>query len=482
MPMSPIELKIRSWQKSPLKFVQENFQVSPDIWQLEFLEALCDPTKKRIALKACVGPGKTACLAWAAWHFLSCFGEPGEHPKGAAVSISRENLDDNLWPELAKWQQLSPYLMESFEWTKTRVFCKQHPKTWFLSARSWAQKASAEEIGKTLSGLHSKYVLMLIDESGEVPLQILKSADQALANANMRYVKMIQAGNPSSHAGILYAATTTLAHMWHVITITGDPDDPKRSPRIDIDNAREQIKTWGRDDPWVMYTILGLFPPSAINSLLSPDEVEAAMGKHLKEDQYNFSQKRLGVDVALEGDDRTVIFPRQGLASFRPVEMRGAKPSEIAARVIEGKIKWESELEFVDNSGGFGSGVVDSMTNSGYAPQPINFSAKPINPRYYNKRTEMWFLLRDWVRRGGALPNIPQLKRELTTPTYTQKNGKTILEPKEFIKKRLKFSPDMADALCLTFALPDQPKAADNPLAEASGSGYVSDYDPLENI
>jgi hypothetical protein len=71
----------------------------------------------------------------------------------------------------------------------------------------------------------------------------------------------------------------------------------------------------------------------------------------------------------------------------------------------------------------------------------------------------MWFSIRDWVRKGGALPYSAQLKKELSTPTYTMKDGRILLEPKDSIKKRLKSSPDKADALALTFAMPDMPAA-----------------------
>jgi hypothetical protein len=54
-----------------------------------------------------------------------------------------------------------------------------------------------------------------------------------------------------------------------VVSITADPDDPKRTPRVDIEWAREQIKLYGRENPWVMAYILGLFPPGSINALLS---------------------------------------------------------------------------------------------------------------------------------------------------------------------------------------------------------------------
>src|SRR6185436_19992716 len=121
---------IRRWREFPEQFVVEQFGVHPDEWQLDALRAFADPTKQRISLQACVGPGKTAVLAWCGWNFLSCYGDKGEHPKGVAFSITYDNLSDNLWPELAKWQDRSEYLKAAFMWTKERVFAKQHPETW----------------------------------------------------------------------------------------------------------------------------------------------------------------------------------------------------------------------------------------------------------------------------------------------------------------------------------------------------------------
>lgn len=428
-----------------------------------------------MSLQACAGPGKSAVLAWIGLNFLSCYGEIGEHPKGAAVSITQENLRDNLWAELSKWQGRSQFLSEILTWTASRLFAKDHPETWFMSAKSFPKSADPDTLGKTLSGIHSKYVLFLIDESGAIPPPVGKAAEQALSNCG--FGRIVQAGNPISLEGMLYAAATS--EQWYVISITGDPDDPERSPRIDLDWAKEQIRLYGRSDPWVKAYILGQFPDSSINTLLSITEVEAAIGRHLGKDQYEYSQKRLGIDVARFGLDSTIIFPRQGLASFKYVEMRAAKTNEIAARVMAAKKKWYSEMEFVDDTGGFGAGVIDSLQMAGQNTQGINFSSKATDPRYYNKRAEMWFEMAEWVKRGGALPDCRILKKELLAPTYSFHNGRFILESKDQIRKRLGFSPDRADALALTFALPDMPAGTYEGQALGIRSEYKSDYDPF---
>jgi len=488
--MRPAAAKIKRWRENPAAFAHEELKFDPDPWQQKVLDVFpsLDRDKLRISLQACVGPGKTGILAVLAWNFLSCYGEKGEHPKGAAVSVSWDNLKTNLWPELSKWQQRSEFLKAAFTWQSRRVFANDHPETWFLDARSWLKSADPESLGKTLSGLHSKYVLMLVDESGTVPIEILKSGDQALANC--KFGKMIQAGNPSSLDGMLYAAANQFRALWHVVRITGDPDDPEawqKSPRILRDNptavdwAKEQIQLYGREDPWVMYSILGKFPPASINALLSHEDVQAAMDRHLKPEAYEWAQKRLGIDAAWRGDDKWVIFPRQGLAAFKPVWMRNPKTEVIGSRIIAAKLRFGSEREYFDNTGGFAAGASDFFEAAGYVPYRVDFSGKPIDPRFFNKRAEMWWDGSQMIKNGGALPYVPEMIAELCETTYTYKNGKLLIEPKEQVKKRLKRSPDFADGYMLTHAEPDMPRQLAQQLAGRESHRAQSDWDPFRD-
>lgn len=476
--MKAVVSKIIEWRENPIQFVRDNFQVEPDNWQREVLLAFAstDKDKQRIAMKACSGPGKSAVLAWVGWNFLCCYGETGEHPKGAAVSVTESNLRDNLWTEFSKWQQKSPFLQALFTWTKTRIFSKHHPDTWFISARSFPKSADVDTLGKTLSGIHSKYVLFLIDESGDIPPQVGKVAEQALTDTE-GLKKIIQAGNPISKSGLLYSSVSN--DHWYVVSITSDPDDVNRTPRVDAQWAREQIDKYGKDDPWIKSYILGQFPDSAINTLLSIEEIEESMCRVPNKTNVEMFQKKLGVDVARFGLDSTIIFPRQGRAAFKYAVMRNARSDEIAARIMKAKGDWGSDLEFIDGTGGYGSGVVDSLRLAGQSPFEINFSSKAISEKYFNKRSEMWFLMADWVKSGGCLYKDNTLKKELAAPTYTFHNGKFLLEPKEQIKKRLGFSPDIADALALTFALPDLKKEV---LIGTNKSKLKSSYDPLERF
>lgn len=470
--------RIKRWREDPVAFVVDNFGIEPDEWQRDALRTLggSHNPKRKLCMKACTGPGKSATLAWAGWHRLSCFAAKGEHPKGAALSVTADNLKDNLWAELSKWQSRSHFLSAAFTWTKEKIYANDYPETWFLSARSFAKDANAEAIGRALSGLHSQFPFVLLDETGDMPPAVGKAALQ-IFTGNPTDAAIIQAGNPTSTDGLLYESCQSGA--WNIITITADPADPKRTPRVSVEHAQEMIDTYGRDNPWVMATILGLFPPAGFRSLLGIEDVAAAMERHYREPDYNFAAKILGVDVAREGDDSSVIFPRQGLASFPPRVMRNVDSTFGAGAVTRKWEEWGADACFVDNTGGFGGGWIDRLRDLGRNPVAIHFAAKATDQRYANKRAEMWFKMAEWVKGGGALPNIPGLAAELTTPTYSFKGDQLLIEPKEDIKKRLGRSPDLADALALTFAQPVQarPKGLAGMLNNDTGRA-ITEYDP----
>ena len=90
----------------------------------------------------------------------------------------------------------------------------------------------------------------------------------------------------------------------------------------------------------------------------------------------------------------------------------------------------------------------------------------------------MWWKACEWAKGGGCLPSFPELVRELSEPTYWLQNGKLRLEEKDQIKRRLGRSPDLADALALTFAV-EVVKRTDLVLPRREGDGRRGDFDPF---
>ena len=442
---------MRVWAEQPWRMVREAFDIEPDAWQDDALHRIAKPETRRLAMKACKGPGKTALLAWVVWWFLATRWQA----KVGCTSITEGNIDSNLWPELSKWQARSQFLTAAFSWTSTRIN-RQGDPNWFATKRTWPKSGNAEQQADALAGLHADHVMFVLDESGGIPQAVMVTAEAVLANEGVEG-KVVQAGNPTHTTGPLYRACTIDRHLWEVVTITGDPDNPMRSPRISKQWANEQIASYGRDNPWVIVNVLGEFPPASINALLGAEDVERAMRRHLRPDSYQWAEKRLGVDVARFGDDRTVLFPRQGLRSWNPVTMRGARTTDITARIIRASTNWSPDIILIDDTGHWGHGVIDQLHAAKYNPMGVNYSGKAADPRYANKRVEMWLKGTQAIKDGAQLPYIPEMVGELTEPTYTFHGGTFVLEPKDEIKKRLGKSPDLADAYMTTYALPERP-------------------------
>ena len=452
--------------------VRELFGVEPDPWQDNVLSNF--PKRQRIAMPASKGPGKTTTLAWIAWNFLLT----RENPKCAATSITGDNLRDNLWTEMAKWQQKSPLLSKMFTWTRERIFANENPEQWWVSARTYPKDGDATKQADTLAGLHADYILFLIDESGSMGDAIMASAEAALSSCIEGHI--VQAGNPTQLAGPLYRAVENKNGLWYVVRITSDPDDPERSPRVDKKWAQDFIdNNGGRDNDWVRTTILGLFPRASANALIGPDEVRAAMKRYYRSHELGRVPRIMGIDVARYGDDLSVVAKREGLQMHPFVSYRGLSSTEGAAIVNREWGSFEPDGVFIDDTGGFGSGWIDQLALRGRNPIGVHFASSAHDKlRFANRRAEMYFLLAEWIKKGGALPENESLVEDLSNTNYSAPKGVLIIEPKELVKaKQMGRSPDSADAAALTFAEPLMVSAPRG----VRGRMAVS-YDPFEML
>ncbi len=202
------------------------------------------------------------------------------------------------------------------------------------------------------------------------------------------------------------------------------------------------------------------FSASAEDIVIPIDLVTEASSRTLTDADVRGQPVVLGVDVARFGDDRTVITARKGLWCQGQHTFRGLDTMAVAERVIDAMRQYEPDATFVD-VGAMGAGVVDRLHQLGYAVTEVNFAAASSDERYANKRAEMYFNLRSWMMGGGSIPNEPDLKSELSIVEYHfTPAGKIQLEPKDKIKEKIGKSPDVADSLALTFALPVMPQSA----------------------
>jgi hypothetical protein len=142
----------------------------------------------------------------------------------------------------------------------------------------------------------------------------------------------------------------------------------------------------------------------------------------------------------------------------------------------------QADAVFVD--GGYGTGIISAGRTMGRTWQIVWFSGESGDAGCLNKRAEMWKLARDWLKEGGTLPNDQDLYRELIGPeTVPRLDGKIQIESKKDMKKRGLPSPNKADALVLSFAMPvvKKPRSAIERLAHGAVNNNNREYDPLSN-
>lgn len=200
------------------------------------------------------------------------------------------------------------------------------------------------------------------------------------------------------------------------------------------------------------------FSAAQDNGLIPIDDIRAAANKFYRESEYMGAPLIYGIDVARFGSDASVIFKRRGLVAFEPIVIRKFDNMALADRIAVEMAKEKPEAVFIDS--GAGQGVIDRLRQMRFDVVEVPFGAQAIDKEQFaNRRMEMWWHMAQWIKQGGAIPPDPVLQGDLGAPTYgyTPK-GPKILEAKDKLKERIGRSPDLADALALTFAAPVAPK------------------------
>ncbi len=243
--------------------------------------------------------------------------------------------------------------------------------------------------------------------------------------------------------------------------------------------AQSELTQLQKETPAVIFRqeYLCDFTASAENILIPIDAVTQACTRLVNMQDYRHAPKIIGVDPARFGTDRSVIFCRQGIKAFAPLVFQGVDNMTLAARVAQEIERFRADGVFID--AGCGGGVIDRLRQLGYRQIiEVPFGGSASRPgQYANKRAEIWGEMAQWIKTCGQLPDVADLKADLCQVCYSYDvQGRLRLESKETLKERTGKSPDLADALALTFAAPVR---AGNSAAYARPEFAQSEYDVL---
>ena len=463
---------IGSYSLSPTGFMQYAFpweseklpQSGPRTWQSDInklIEAhFSNPDTRfqplQIAVASGHGIGKSAEIGMLIdWGMSTC-----EDCKVVVTAGTGTQLATKTAPEVQKWFRMG---INAHWWdinaTSIRVKDPLHQAMWRADFITWSVQKT-----EGFAGLHNqgKRIIIIFDEASSIDDIIWEVAEGVLSDENTEII-WIAFGNPTRNSGAFYKAITG-ANRWHKRQI-----DSRTVEGTNKELLNKQIEEWGEDSDRARVRIRGEFPRGGSTQFIPGDIVAAARKR--KVEGFEGSPVILGVDVARFGDNRSVIFKRQG----RKAEICGGKAKGVfygmdtqkLGGMVQEAIDRESPDAVVIDGDGIGGAVYDYLKARGYDRKTLlhefHGGLPATDPhKYLNRRAEIWGELKDWLE-GAQIPDEPELDTDLTGPDYGYHPSKQciVLESKDEMRARGVDSPDLGDALAMTFGVrvaPPKPK------------------------
>ena len=449
---------IASFTHDPVGFVKACFPwgegeltgcTGPDTWQREILTKVGKGSMNldevtRIAVTTGHGTGKSCLVSWLILWAMATH----EDTRGIVTANTETQLRTKTWSELAKWYRLF-IGKEFFDMTATAIFSKEesHEKTWRIDAIPWSKENT-----EGFAGLHNqgKRILVIFDEASAIFDEIWQVTEGAMTDANTE-ITWCAFGNPTRNSGKFYDCFHSESKYWDTMQLD--------SRTVAISNKsvlNKWVEQYGEDSDFVKIRVRGMFPSSAENQLIARDLVDEALKREPEKKQYEFAPAIIGVDPAWSGNDSLAIVLRQGIFSkILKVMPKNDNDLAVARMVAEYQDEWGASAVFIDM--GYGTGIYSAGKDMGrHDWKLIPFGSKADKEEYANKRAEMWFEMKNWLKDGGCIDNEDLAKELIAPEAHINARGKNCLESKDDMKRRGISSPNLADALALTFAFPVQ--------------------------
>jgi len=476
-----LQMYMKFWQKNPVAFIYM-LQVANILpYQAEIIQSLVD--HKRTIVRSGHGLGKTFIMALAAVWWMCTHFIKGEGCSIIVTSPSAANLTTVFMPQLSKCIDLLPdYFKNHFEITAESIYQVEDSRGWRLDLRT-ARKENPD----AMAGQHN--VLFLIDEWSGVPIEIYRVVEGAMSDEGSRILAI---GNPIRRTGWGYEAFTKNKALWKIFHLDGsyythDKEfetiwyDGAGVEHSDMNNGRvdpKEVKKWldiagGNVDGYdYRIRVTGDFPLAGKNQFISLKVIEPCFKTDFHKDEDK--SHSLGLDPATSGGDDIALVHRWGANLMSVKTWQQADTRKIAYQVrdwlrSEGA-KYKFKFIAIDAIGD-GKGVYDSIREMFDRGEIKNLDAvfqykssyEATNKERYDRlRDESWDKMRSWfINENPHFSRLytnlcEELREELVglTSDFTV-HGKLKLESKRDLRKRGIKSPNIGDALAMTFSRHD---------------------------
>ncbi len=326
-----------------------------------------------------------------------------------------------------------------------------------------------------LQGIHARRGVFAIgDEGCGLADQIWTAMDTLTTTAESRTLII---GNPDTTASRFYKAATGIEPGWHTIKISafdspllsGEtiPEEMKNKPGlVDPTWVQDKAERWGIDSALYRIKVEAEFADDDAQVVIPADWVRAAQIRwsewHSRDDVTTGARQpagptTLGVDVAGQGKDKTVIATLKGDVVEKLESWDRTDTVQIVDHIAARLAATVQGTAIIDSIG-IGAGVLDLARNRGLRVRPFIASAATTardntgTQKFFNVRAQAWWWLRERLDPARnptlCLPPNDDLLRDLTAPRWEAAPGARIkIESKDEVRKRLTRSPDLADAV-----------------------------------
>jgi hypothetical protein len=366
---------------------------------------------------------------------------------------TRAQVHDVLWREIAQAHRQAGGSIGG-ELTGTRL----------AIAADWLAFGLATDQSERFQGHHAEHLLLVVDEASGVDEAIFEAAAGSLTSQGAR---LLLIGNPTKTSGEFFAAFHNARAFYNPIHIPASSTPAFTGEAVSPDMLRKLVsrkwvddhtRKWGEHSPLWQVRIAAEFPSQADDVVVALADLEAAQARMLAPGWPLV----LSCDVARFGSDQTVLAVRRGNV-VRVVKSYGGRDTmrtvgEISRLARDLLREHGRRPTLVVDDAGLGGGVTDRLRElNEFRVVPYTGAKQAAKPADYpNRRSE------DWHRLAERLPDLDldgdeELAADLLAPRYSlDSQGRRVVEPKSETKRRLRRSPDRADAVVMAFAVDRQ--------------------------